>query len=254
MPEMSVHLDPALKACSLLERLLHYRGLELVSEPLRPDHVAAAALVKGHSPIDSIKSILDNVGTWPVVAKKKRRPEGQPDGSSAGAQLSYVMVLSEESKLVRKLKDWATALDHAPERAVEYAKSAGVAGAPQTVEVIFIVPEDIIAKKNHMQELSAVRQAHPSVKYQVHPFTTFSTTVPESEFVPKHEIVSKEQAMDYLKIMTARTGKAAVSDLTVIPANDPAIVWIGAHSGQFVRVHRPSSTAGAFVPVIHVVR
>lgn len=58
-------------------------------------------------------------------------------------------------------------------------------------------------------------------------------------FVPKHEILSKEDAKATLKLYSSRPDQ-----LPYILATDPAAKEIGAKAGDIVKITRSSETAG----------
>ncbi|WP_290900945.1 DNA-directed RNA polymerase subunit H [Ferroglobus sp.] len=60
--------------------------------------------------------------------------------------------------------------------------------------------------------------------------------------VPKHELLSKEEAEELLKILGVRK-----EDLPKIRADDPIAKEIGAKPGDIVRIIRESKTAGRSV-------
>ncbi len=60
--------------------------------------------------------------------------------------------------------------------------------------------------------------------------------------VPKHELLSKEEAKELLKILGVRK-----EDLPKIRADDPIAKEIGAKPGDIVRIIRESKTAGRSV-------
>ena len=63
--------------------------------------------------------------------------------------------------------------------------------------------------------------------------------VPDHTFVPKHEIMSKEDAEAILKKFNCQP-----TELPLIFANDPAILELGVKPGDMIRITRKSSTAG----------
>ena len=60
--------------------------------------------------------------------------------------------------------------------------------------------------------------------------------------VPKHELLSKEEAEELLKILGVRK-----EDLPKIRADDPIAKEIGAKPGDIIRIVRESKTAGKSV-------
>jgi DNA-directed RNA polymerase subunit H len=70
----------------------------------------------------------------------------------------------------------------------------------------------------------------------------------EHYLVPKHEILSKEEAKELLKEYHVEAYK-----LPQIRTSDPAVFLIGARPGDIVKITRKSSTAGVHVTYRHVV-
>lgn len=63
--------------------------------------------------------------------------------------------------------------------------------------------------------------------------------VPDHVYVPKHEIMSKEEAEEVLKKYNCQP-----TELPLILVSDPAIVGLGVKPGDMIRISRDSSTAG----------
>ncbi len=63
--------------------------------------------------------------------------------------------------------------------------------------------------------------------------------VPDHVYVPKHEIVSFEEAQAVLKQFNCKP-----TELPLIYANDPAIVSLGVRPGDLIKITRKSATAG----------
>ena len=63
--------------------------------------------------------------------------------------------------------------------------------------------------------------------------------VPDHVYVPKHEIMTKNDAQDVLKKFNC-TPKL----LPLIFVNDPAIVGLGVKPGDMIKITRKSATAG----------
>lgn len=239
---MSTHLERAQKACAVLRRFLFYRGLGLVVEPLRPDHVAEADLVDGFTPGDSVKSILDTVYRWEILAARR---------DAAGAltgDLTFIVVLTSQSSEAHKAKHLESLLTQADGNARRMAGLRGIRD-PRLTEVVVIAPDDLVAKKPLNEVFASVRAAVPAVRFGFYPFMKFSAVVPEVAIVPRHTVASAEEADAYL-----RANHVTRAQLPAILADDAAVIWAGAVRGQVVKVMRPSTTVGAFVPVYRYVR
>ena len=72
--------------------------------------------------------------------------------------------------------------------------------------------------------------------------------VPDHIYVPKHEIVLKEEAEEIIKKYNCR-----LVELPLIFVTDPAIVGLGVKPGDLIKITRKSSTAGESVYYRYVV-
>ena len=63
--------------------------------------------------------------------------------------------------------------------------------------------------------------------------------VPDHAFVPKHEIVLKEEAEQVLSKFNCKP-----TELPLIFVNDPAILGLGVKPGDLIKITRQSPTAG----------
>ena len=70
----------------------------------------------------------------------------------------------------------------------------------------------------------------------------------EHELVPKHEVLSVEEAMRVLKELGARP-----EQLPWIRASDPVVKALGAKPGDIIRIIRNSPTAGKVIAYRYVV-
>ncbi|MCA9812089.1 MAG: DNA-directed RNA polymerase subunit H [Nitrosarchaeum sp.] len=63
--------------------------------------------------------------------------------------------------------------------------------------------------------------------------------VPDHIYVPKHEIISKQEAEEVLKKYNCKP-----TELPFIFVNDPAILELGVKPGDVIKITRTSPTAG----------
>lgn len=242
------YLSPALGACSLMPKFLHYRGLELVVEVMRPRHVKEK---EDFTPLDSIKTVLDSSGSWPILARRKS------DGL-----LVWIAIFAEDGAEVLKLPKWRDMLSQVESRALSAGKAAEPGNIsdvkPALAEVILIAPRDVVAGKQNIRDaLEAARAERAKdkslapLRLQLFSFDPFSCVVPEQLLVPKHERATAEEVEAYLRLLTAQNKK---SDLPVISASDPGVVWAGIFSGEVVRIWRRSPITGSLTPVYRLVR
>jgi len=72
--------------------------------------------------------------------------------------------------------------------------------------------------------------------------------VPDHAYVPRHEIMTKEDAEGVLRRFNCQP-----TELPLIFANDPAILGLGVKPGDMIRITRKSSTAGEAIYYRYVV-
>ena len=63
--------------------------------------------------------------------------------------------------------------------------------------------------------------------------------VPDHVYVPKHEIITKQEAEEVLKKYNCTP-----TELPLIFVNDPAILGLGVKPGDMIKITRKSPTAG----------
>ena len=63
--------------------------------------------------------------------------------------------------------------------------------------------------------------------------------VPDHIYVPKHEIITKQEGEEVLKKYNCKP-----TELPLIFATDPAILGLGVKPGDMIKITRTSSTAG----------
>jgi len=63
--------------------------------------------------------------------------------------------------------------------------------------------------------------------------------VPDHVYVPKHEIISKKEAVAVLKKYNCKP-----TELPLIFVTDPAILGLGVKPGDMIKISRKSPTAG----------
>ena len=72
--------------------------------------------------------------------------------------------------------------------------------------------------------------------------------VPDHIYVPKHEIMSKNEAEGVLEKFNCQP-----TELPLIFVNDPAIIGLGVKPGDMIKISRKSSTAGESIYYRYVV-
>ena len=65
------------------------------------------------------------------------------------------------------------------------------------------------------------------------------TIVPSHTYVPKHEIMAKEDGLEVLEKYHCKA-----TELPLIFVTDPAIVGLGVKPGDMIKITRKSATAG----------
>lgn len=72
--------------------------------------------------------------------------------------------------------------------------------------------------------------------------------VPDHDYVPKHEIMTKDEAQEILERYNCTP-----TEMPLIFVTDPAIVGLGVRPGDMIRIHRDSPTAGRSIYYRYVV-
>ena len=65
------------------------------------------------------------------------------------------------------------------------------------------------------------------------------TIVPSHTYVPKHEIMAKEDGLEVLERYHCKA-----TELPLILVTDPAIIMLGVKPGDMIKITRKSATAG----------
>jgi len=108
-------------------------------------------------------------------------------------------------------------------------------------EVIFIIPNIIMeSKKNIVASLRELNKVVNTVI--IAPYRTFIIPVPLHAAVPKHEIVSPEQFL-----YEAGGEHLHAPNMKYILSNDPPVVWLGAKTGDIIKIYGDSTTVGKFI-------
>tara|TARA_B100000029_G_scaffold484471_1_gene536703 strand:- start:649 stop:900 length:252 start_codon:yes stop_codon:yes gene_type:complete len=72
--------------------------------------------------------------------------------------------------------------------------------------------------------------------------------VPDHVYVPKHEIMQKDEAAEVLKQFNCKP-----TELPLIYVDDPAIIELGVKPGDMMKITRKSETAGESIYYRYVV-
>lgn len=224
---MDSQVPEHLRAYLNLPKFLTYRGFRLAGEALRPDHVKDADLVDGLTPVEVAENIFLRLGMWELVATRVGDP----------GRAMVIFLITEDSGYA-----------HATQKLTKLLSSAGQrVGEAKLEEVILLATEEVVHKKNIA---GLVREFHrkreEGAEYFMYPYCKFADVVPESPLVPRHEVISRKVADEYLGRFNLKPGQLP----RIIAADDPAAIWCGARPGDFVRVWRRSETAASEVPVL----
>lgn len=258
--DMDSHDIEHLGAYKNLPALLRYRGgFSIVSEPLRPSHVGDGNEL---TPNNIVGNILSKFGKWEVVASRT------VDGS---VETAVVFMLHESSKATSS----AAELVILAKLAAKYTKDIGskVGSDASLAEIIVLASSAVAKKPNLLQKIRDINKSlhsadHTTAGCKIFMFSydRFSVIVPEHPLVYKHERISIEEAAKLLPQISClamdRSSKppklihdefksyAARKLPLLITSTDNAAIWFGIKPGDFVKVHRPSITAGEFVPIV----
>lgn len=108
--------------------------------------------------------------------------------------------------------------------------------AGQINEIIFIVPNQIITKKNVMVQFSKYTYRDVTA-VSIYPYMNFVIPIPYHVAVPKHEIADPEEVKEMLKLE-----RTSLEFIPIILVNDPACIWLRAKKGNVVKITRMSNT------------
>lgn len=231
---MEAHNSEEIGACQNMKALLRHRGYALEAEPFRPEHVKAEDLRDGQTPSEVVKSILTKLGLWEIYG---RRP-----GAAGGPDEAIVIyLLATGGKYTRSTQDFGRLLAGAEQKAHTLLRA-------ELREVMVIAADEVVKKKNLLSEVRA-RNADGKARYNIYPFKIFACVVPNNPLVPKHEIMTPAESREFLDLTCLHP-----SQVPVLLESDAAAVWLGARSGDYVRVWRRSETAASFVPFVRLVR
>jgi len=215
-----------------LGKFLHYRGFTLSEEPLRPSHVGPDALKEGMTPSEVVKTMLTQLGEWEIIA---RRADG-------GRDMMVLILLSSDGKFAKASQEFSRLLQSVAK------KVRGGMDKDADLEIIVLATEEVQEKKNLQAEIRTLNEQQAGEKYFMYPYHIFSFVVPEVPIVPRHEILSKKEAKQFMRLF-----QLEAKDITRIPARDPAIVWIGARPGDYISVWRLSESAHTRFPHLRIV-
>jgi DNA-directed RNA polymerase subunit H (RpoH/RPB5) len=207
-----------------LGRFLESRGLVPVSEE------ALGA------PRDRFTTELHQIGYFRLDAFSEAAPGGV-------RRIVTILVVALRGKYTEhgpQLRGLVSSLD-----SEDFAREGRLA------EVIVVVPEAIMRKKNMTDVIRGFRAAPapaaeeeeegagPRIYYNIYPYHVFSLDIPRAQIVPLHEIAPLAEVEAFLM-----RERLTVDDLKRIAASNPPVVWIGARPGEVVRIVSPSETAG----------
>lgn len=113
-------------------------------------------------------------------------------------------------------------------------------------EFFLILNKEHFGKKNFediVNELYAEQKGGLDIKgekpyYSIFPYEKFVVNVPESNIIPRHELMSTEEVDDLLTF-----NRCSYTDIMVILTNEVSIIWNGGRPGQMVKIYRNSESA-----------
>lgn len=109
-------------------------------------------------------------------------------------------------------------------------------------EVIIVAEPEFFTKKNLISLIQLYQKKSSGTYYMAFSYYVFSNNVPNYVGVPKHSILTDEEAEEYLS-----QERITREDLFNIFNNDPAIAWLNGKPGQIARIERISENAGVAI-------
>jgi DNA-directed RNA polymerase subunit H (RpoH/RPB5) len=216
---------PIVVVRNLIGGFFRYRGLALA-----PRGLSREAALRAFSD-DEVIGDMEQFSYVRLDAKRIGPPRG-------GRDWVVVLVLSANGKYARHGPDLRLLLNGVE---AERATKEG-----RLDELIVVAEEDFFRKKNLtdvVRELQG-KQAGGDDRlgtapfYSAHPYHNFALVVPEHRSVFPHRLMEPAEVDALL-----RRELLARSDLPVVYASDPPIVWNGGREGQVVEITRASQTA-----------
>ena len=172
----------------------------------------------------------------PFVAELKTIKYNRTDAKTSEGKMVFIYILYANGKYsikgpeLKELLTRSTADSNVKEGKLE--------------EVIVVANEEFFRKKNMVDVIRKLRnqtgEQRFSRYYNAYPYHVLAFPVPEAASVPSYGIVTPKQAKKFLESQHYRKP----SDVPIIFASDPPIVWLGARPGQFVLIERLSQTTG----------
>lgn len=126
------------------------------------------------------------------------------------------------------------------------------------LDELFIIAEENFFQKKNLTDIirkftsisaRAVDEEGRKSYFSAYPYHIFSLVVPDHESVPAHRVMAPEEVATML-----RDQRKLRSDLAMIYANDPPVIWCGGREGQVVEITRMSETAGQAIVYRRIVR
>jgi DNA-directed RNA polymerase subunit H (RpoH/RPB5) len=213
--------NPSHRVYKNLRRFFESRGLEPVAAEKQADAGRSAGLDADRG---AFLQALDHFGFF------------RTEALAADGQKVVVLLLAARGKQVESGPMLRELLSRV--RGEEAAQKGRIA------EVLVIVPEEVLAKKNLTDALAPLRETDGrGPAFTLVPYHVFVIDIPRAACVPRYELVpAKEEAA--LLEQDRLQGKDALGRVAAL---DPPVVWIGGKPGQLVRIRAPSETAGEAV-------
>jgi DNA-directed RNA polymerase subunit H (RpoH/RPB5) len=208
----------------IIPEFLKYRKLTFDGETLRPT-------AKDFGDRDTIIPLIMRFGYYRIDAKLQ---------TSEVQDLVVIYILPAESKYSHHsgdLRGLISSLDSDKKIVPHVDKN-------RLYEVIIIVDESMLIKKNLTDVVLEFRGKNQPPFYNMYPFPIFSVVIPKVVGVQPHRIITREEADAYMK-----REYIISQDLNTISTSDPPVVWLGAHPGDFIEIERLSETAGKAITV-----
>ena len=213
-----------------LPAFLRHRGLIAAGEPLRQAGRPASDEKSTEADArDTIIPLLVRFGYYRVDARRASESGGVRD-------TVVILLLAPESKYAHHSGDLRGLIS-----SLDSDKKLRRAQARDRLhEVIVIAAAAVLSKKNLTDVICNFREsAVPGPPfYNLYPYRTFATVIPEAAAVPRHRLMPAQEAREYM-----RRERLSATDLPRILASDPPLVWLGARAGDYVEIERASETA-----------
>ena len=181
--------------------------------------------------IDEFNKHMRSMGYIMIEGMASKR-ERLPDRNT------IVVIISEQSTASRKKADFSKLIEQV--RMGEDFKSGKDKNYFNNTDLIFISNEKPVneAVSGYEDIISELHERYADLYIETYTYEKLIIT-PDNSIMPVHRIMNQKEVEDLNNDRLSNNSRRPA-----IPANDTAIVWLGARPGDVIEIKRPSGTTG----------